>query len=502
MIKHWTLSTLLACTTMACATSQNMLPQPASTAQEASQTESPGAQVATEQEGGSAQPTDHAVAIAADPNDSEVAGGSWLGAAGGSDYVLVGDQEQFIGVWVDVPKGKRRPHVPTAVTLTIDTSGSMQGDKIVQARNAARALVGRMKDGDLVSIQTFSDRAHEIIPPTELNARSRQAVSSTISELSADGATNMFEALNLAIGRTQRTPPSHPVRRVVLISDGRATAGPTDSETLARIAERGMGHGVQVTAMGVGLDYDENALNELAVRSSGRLFHLSDPQELAGIVNSELDLLQRTMATNAFVEVVPAPGVQLVAANGARASWSSNGSLRVPLGTMFAGQRREILVRFRMSTQAVEGQTPIASARLHFRDPAEGGLSRIQEVVVRGQLTTDAALMSRHKNPEAQAIFAMHEASTIASRARQQVASGDFDHADVELARAEETLRKRAEHAKSKRDRSRMMKAAQSIAKNRRAVRAAKKAPPAARPAAARASSLELNDAAMDMQGL
>lgn len=490
------LSTLLACTTMACASSQNVRPQPASTASETTQTVA----APSTDEAGERPDHDNTATIAASP-ESHVAGGSWLGAAGGSEYVLVGGQEQFIGVWVDVPKSKSRAHVPTAITLTIDTSGSMQGDKIVQARSAAKALVDRMKDGDLVAVQTFSDHAAELIPPTELDARSRQAISGTLNELSADGATNMFEALNLAVGRTQHTPSSHPVRRVVLISDGRATAGPTDTDTLARIAERGMSHGVQVTAMGVGLDYDENALNALAVRSSGRLFHLSDPQELAGIIRSELSLLQRTAATNAFVEVVPAPGVQLVSAGGQQASWSSNGSLRVPLGTMFEGQRRELLVRFRATTHQVEGQMPIASARLHFSDPTEGGLSRVQEIVVRANLTTDQTLVSRHEIPEAQAIIAMHEASSLASQARQQLASGDFDHADVQLAQAEDELRKRAEQTRSEKDKRRMMQAAQSLADNRKAVRAAKKASPRARPAAARASSLELNDAAMQMQG-
>ncbi|HHH29313.1 MAG TPA: VWA domain-containing protein, partial [Polyangiaceae bacterium] len=367
---------------------------------------------------------------------------------------------------------------------------------------AAKTLVSQMKDGDLIAIQTFSDRAHELIPPTELEPRTRQAVLSTISELSADGATNMFEALELAVGRTERAPSTHPVRRVVLISDGRATAGLTDTETLARIAENGMTRGVQVTAMGVGLDYDENALNQLAMRSSGRLFHLSDPQELASIVGNELGLLQRTMATNAFVDVVPAPGVQLVSASGVRATWNSAGTVRVPLGTMFSGQRREFLIRFRTDTTVPEGIMPIASARLHFSDPAEGGLARVQEVVVRARRTTDADLVSRHGNPEVQAIIAMNEASTVATQARSQVASGDFDAADVQLARAEERLRKSAERAKSKRDKSRIMKAAKAIATNRRSVQRAKKAPPAARPAASRASALELNDAAMDMQGL
>jgi Ca-activated chloride channel family protein len=44
-----------------------------------------------------------------------------------------------------------------AVALVIDTSGSMSGSKIENARAAAQALVHKLSDGDIVAIQTFSD---------------------------------------------------------------------------------------------------------------------------------------------------------------------------------------------------------------------------------------------------------------------------------------------------------------------------------------------------------
>jgi Ca-activated chloride channel family protein len=334
-----------------------------------------------------------------------------------------------------------------------------------------------------------------------LRHNTRAAIMSTLSELSADGATNMSDALNLAIGRARHAPSSHPVRRVVMISDGRATAGHTSTHTLAQIAENGTQFGVQVTSLGVGLDYDEDTLNALAVRSSGRLYHLSDPREMAGIIKSELNLLDKTMATNAAIEIVAAPGVQLIAADGVRSSWGQNRSLRVPLGTMFSGQRREVLVRFRMTGDLVEGSAPIVSTRLHFDDPSDGGIARVQEVVVRATLTHDMSMVREHQNHEVQAIIAMQEASTMAAQARSDVSSGNFDEADVQLARAETKLRERAQHAKSKKDQARITAAADSVAQNRRAVQGAAAAPPAARASAARKSSLELNDFAMEAQG-
>ena len=495
-MKRAALGALLTCTSMACAASQTTIPQPGAATSSVAD--------GTRQLGVEGQDESHGEEIAASTHDNRatvIADKPWLNAAGGSEFVRVDGADQFVGVWVEVPEGIERAHVPMALTLTIDTSGSMGGQKMVQARNAARALVQQMHQGDIVTIHTFSDGADELVRPTVLDHRSRELIINTLSELSADGATNMFEALNLAIGRARHAPSTHPVKRVVMISDGRATAGPTSTHTLANIAERGTQFGVQVTSLGVGLDYDEDTLNALAVRSSGRLYHLSDPTEMSSIVKSELDLLQSTMATNAVVEVVPAPGVQLIGANGVRSTWGSRRSLNVPLGTMFSGQRREILVRYRLITSEVEGTKPIVSARLHFHDVTDGNVPRVQEVVVRGKLTNDKSLVDRHANATVQEIIALNEASVIASQARAEVTSGNFDAADVRLARAEEKLRLQARNAKSKKDRLRMSRAADGVARNRRGVRKAAKAPPAAQASAKRGASLELNDFAMEAQG-
>ena len=61
--------------------------------------------------------------------------------------------------------------------------------------------------------------------------------------------------------------------------DGRANVGPSSPEALGDLAARGTEDGVQVSAIGVGLDYDERTLGELARRSSGRMYHLEEPSQ-------------------------------------------------------------------------------------------------------------------------------------------------------------------------------------------------------------------------------
>jgi Ca-activated chloride channel family protein len=427
-------------------------------------------------------------------------GRPWIGAAGASDFLLEGSRDTVLGVWVDVPTSGHRTRAPVDLALVVDTSGSMAGAKIEHAREAAKALVDELEDGDIVSVHTFDDHAVERLAPTVLDRASRRTVAAIVAELGASGSTNLYEGMLLGESRAASAPSTHAVRRVVLISDGVATVGPSSPELLGRIAARGAEHGVQTTALGVGLDYDEHTLNELAMQSSGRLYHLTDPSQMPDILKSELSLLEGTMATDAVVEVVPAPGVQILGAEGVRTTWGEGGALRIPLGTMFGGQHREMLLHVRVDA-AGPGKRPLASVRLSFRDPSEGNLPRVQEAVARYEVTRDASEMARHENARTNAIAAVQEAGRTAIAAASEIGAGRFDAADQQLAVAQAKLDDAAKKTKDAGERQRVVAAASRISAARATAKAASAAPPAAKPAAARAGALDLNSAGMKAMG-
>jgi Ca-activated chloride channel family protein len=422
--------------------------------------------------------------------------GTWIGASASSDYVLTGSRDTFLGVWVDVPNASRRVRAPLALALVVDTSGSMAGAKIDNAKAAARRLVGELADGDIVELTTFSDEARERVAPTQLDASSRQRVLATIDELSVGGGTNMFEGFRLGGTRILTAPSSHPIRRIVVISDGLANVGPASPEVLGELAARGADHGLQVTGIGVGLDYDERTLNALAVRSSGRLYHMTEPREMTAILRRELELLQATSAVDAFVEVVPAPGVKLVGADNVRADWVGS-ALRLPLGTMFGGQRREFVVRVQAESAAEAGTRPLASVRLHFRDPAENNLERVQEVVAHYAVTSDSSLVERHANARTQSIMAVQDAASVAIGAAQRVGSGDFALADKELAAVEAKLDHAVRATQDAREKRKLEEAASGVRAARKSAQAVSAAPAAARPEAQKDAAKRMNSRAM-----
>jgi Ca-activated chloride channel homolog len=424
---------------------------------------------------------------------------TWIGASAEGEMLMSNTRETFLGVWVDVPEGRPETRPAMEVALVIDTSGSMAGAKIENAKNAASMLVKSLKDNDIVALDTFSDNAKTVVPPTRLNMHTRQDILRAIANLTVSGSTNMFDGLTLAEGQVAAAPPSHSIRRVVVISDGIANVGPSSPETLGAIAERGLRFRAQVTSLGVGNDYDERTLNALSVKSSGRLYHLTEPKEMASIMKGEMDLLNATLASDSFVEIVPAPGVQLIGADGIRADWSEGGSLRIPLGALHSGQHREALVRVRLTDpSAFEGHThSLASVRLRFRDAQEGDLERIQEVIARTQLTGDSGAVASRVNSRTKAIVAIQDAAKIQMQAAQRINDGQFMEAERDLARAQASLAAQAQVVTSAPEKKRLEAAQNKVA----AARSSTQAMPSKPKAAQRADALEMNASGMKDMG-
>ena len=438
------------------------------------------------------------------------AGGSWIGAKAVHDVVAASSGVADIGLWVDAPNAdstrrSRRPRVDVA--LVIDVSGSMAGVKFAHAKEAARTIIDGLADGDIVSVDSFADVARGVCPPLVLDASSRVTLRRAVDGMHVGGNTDMFDGLELAEFHAAQAPASHAVRRVVMLSDGRANVGASSAEMLGAIAENGIAKHTQVTSLGLGLDYDEETLDALAVRSGGRMYHLTDSGGVTAPLRDELALLTSAVASDAYVEVIPAPGVQVERIFGVggwhgEATASSDGgtpTLRIPLGSLFAGQHREALVRVRFDSAAAtwRGQPrALASVRLHFRDLGDDSVDRVQETVARVRTSDDAAEVVASLEPQAQAIAVSALSHDVLLTATEDAEHGDFAAASKKLASVGAELRHRAASAPPA-AKPRMLKAADDADVESRAIGAATAAPAPVR----REAVLKMNSYGMKSSG-
>lgn len=105
------------------------------------------------------------------------------------------------------------------VIFVIDTSGSMQGNSIVQARKALRMGIERLTDQDTFNVIEFDDDTHTLFSQAvDATPQNRRQAISWVSSLSADGGTEIMGAMNAALRGQQGN--SERLRQVIFVTDG------------------------------------------------------------------------------------------------------------------------------------------------------------------------------------------------------------------------------------------------------------------------------------------
>ncbi len=152
--------------------------------------------------------------------------------------------------------------MPKDMTFVLDTSGSMEGEKIVQARAALGFCVAKLRPGDRFNIVRFSDAVETFRPQhVEASEENRKAARVYIDRLEALGGTNIRDALVRAL---QHRPERGRPHMIVFVTDGRATTGVTDVRRIRKEVLAAGDEEVRIFTFGVGNDLNRELLEDLA----------------------------------------------------------------------------------------------------------------------------------------------------------------------------------------------------------------------------------------------
>jgi Ca-activated chloride channel homolog len=155
------------------------------------------------------------------------------------------------------------------VVLVMDTSGSMAGEKLEQARRALKFCVANLNDGDRFEVVRFSTEAEALFGRLQ-NATSdnRRRAATFVDGIKPIGGTAIEDALLVALkplsGRLEKDRPF----MIIFLTDGQPTIGNTDDKTiLANVAKAVGDAGVRVFCFGIGTDINTHLLDGLAEKT-------------------------------------------------------------------------------------------------------------------------------------------------------------------------------------------------------------------------------------------
>ncbi|MBE4739452.1 MULTISPECIES: vWA domain-containing protein [Streptomyces] len=200
--------------------------------------------------------------------------------------------------------GGDRERPPAALTFVIDVSGSMaEPGRLDLAQDALRTMTNRLRDDDSVAIVTFSDEAETVLPMTRLD-EDRDEILDAVDSLEPTDSTNLAAGVETGYETAVEGLRKGATNRVVLLSDALANTGATDADTiLERIAGERREHGITLFGVGVGSDYGDDLMEQLADRGDGHTTYVSTEEEAEEVFCEELPRHVDLTARDAKVQV-------------------------------------------------------------------------------------------------------------------------------------------------------------------------------------------------------
>jgi Ca-activated chloride channel family protein len=224
------------------------------------------------------------------------------------------------------------------------------------------------------------------------------------------------------------------INRVLLLSDGLANRGVTDPIALERMAQRGRTRSITVSAIGVGLEYNENLMLSLANGGGGNYYYLEHAHDLASIFRRECEAMAAVVAEDCRLELELPHGVYFTDAFG----WESTREGRrvsISLGDLSAGEEKEVVVEF--AVDAGTGRRILVEARVDFR--MERG-RRGDSIALRVRHSADLAEVDRGRDWDVQAKADVAQSTRKVEQAMQALDEGRKDQAMEMLREAERAV--------------------------------------------------------------
>lgn len=331
---------------------------------------------------------------------------------------------------------RRADRSPVNLALVIDRSGSMSGDKIAKAREAALELVRRLGADDIVSLVAY-DSTPEVLVPAQRVGNGRR-LESAILGIEASGGTALYGGVTRGAEEIRRfLGESKNVPRIILLSDGQANVGPSSPEELGRLGASLVKEGISVTTIGLGLGFNEDLMTRLAQRSDGNTYFVENSDDLPRIFAAELGDVLNVVARRVVIEIDFPEGVRPIQFVGREGAIHGR-KAELSLNQVYGGQEKFALIEVEVAPASAGAEREIARARVAYEDAASNQAAE-QTAAKAIKFSTDTQVVIASANHQVQADFAANSLADAKDQAVRLADAGRRDEAaKVVRARAKE----------------------------------------------------------------
>lgn len=321
--------------------------------------------------------------------------------------------------------------VPQNLCFVLDRSGSMQGVKLAALKDATKRVIDMLTPQDIVSIVIFDDAVQTLLPATP--AADKNQLKALIDTIEEAGGTAMSGGMHAGQAELAKHASADRLSSMLLLTDGQTWG---DEDDCRQIAAALGPAGVKVTALGLGAEWNEKLLDDIAEATGGVSDYIADADKIAGFFQQAVRAAKGTLAREARLllrlarDAAPR-AVHRVTPTIANLGYQPIGQneVAVRIGDLAAGAIASVVIDMLIQPRAA-GQFRIAQAELHFTP-----IGQENEQIIKQDVLLDISsepLAAKH-DPRVMNLVEKVTAFKLQTRALSEAEAGNVSGATQKL---------------------------------------------------------------------
>lgn len=289
---------------------------------------------------------------------------------------------------------------PLNLALVLDRSGSMQGEKLQYAKQAAAHVLDLLGEKDKAAIIIYDDEVECLFAAENMNEDNKLTAKNRLAQVRAGNSTNLAGGWLRGCEEAARVMSGTTINRCLLLTDGLANVGITNPRELGQHARELLLRGISTSCFGVGLGYDEHLLELMANQGGGNFYFLETLNAIPLVFEREFKELAVTTLREAIITIQLNSGVQAAVSAGYQYQRERD-EIRIELGNLYSGVEKSVYLSLDFDGINSKNKMDIP-VQVSGKDGADLTLSEKTEITVdlipegdESRVAPDAALISR-----------------------------------------------------------------------------------------------------------
>lgn len=358
--------------------------------------------------------------------------------------VLVTSENKLVYLLADVKPGIDTGGATAAMNLSVvlDKSGSMYAaEKLEYVVTAVQHLIDQLRPEDICSIIAFADKARVVIPAGPIHDKeSAKRIIRNIDHIDVGSGTEMLRGINAAVEEINRNYSKERTNHCILLTDGLTLH---ESKCKDRCEETSK-KGITFSTIGVGDDFNEKLLLDIANACRGKSYYIDIPRDIPDIFSQEMTGVQSVVVLNPEIQLKLSKGIELRRAHKVKPLINDLGTLpsvdrlvRVKLQDLQQSEVQSVLYELVLPSRR-EGTYRVAQVSLKYEVPGGGKKEEIvSDITI--SYTNDSRLASK-VNPKVIQVVDLVSVFRQQTRALEFAQAGDKAKATRLLRSAATTL--------------------------------------------------------------